>query len=120
VAALVRFVTLLQNEAKMINIFKGWASHAQPTDDSLRIYAVDIWQDPPQSGGPGCGVYLGEGLIITAAHAVTPVAHIKRIADGPARKGHQGGRFQASGSDAPLHRRTQIAYLSADALHAAL
>jgi hypothetical protein len=27
-------------------------AHAQPTDDSLRIYAVDIWQDPPQSWGP--------------------------------------------------------------------
>jgi len=26
--------------------------HAQPTDDSLRIYAVDIWQDPPQSWVP--------------------------------------------------------------------
>src|SRR5215471_4772181 len=28
-------------------------AHAQPTDDSLRIYAVDIWQDPPQSWGHG-------------------------------------------------------------------
>jgi hypothetical protein len=24
-------------------------AHAQSTDDSLRIYAVDIWQDPPQT-----------------------------------------------------------------------
>ena len=31
---------------------------AGPTDDSLRLYAVDIWQDPPQSWGPGRGVYL--------------------------------------------------------------
>jgi len=54
------------------------ADHAQPTDqpinlaraadDSLRIYAVDIWQDPPQSWGPGRGVYLGKGLVLTAAH----------------------------------------------------
>lgn len=51
--------------------------HARPTDDSLRIYAVDIWQDPPQSWGPGRGVYLGKGLVITAAHVVTPVAHTK-------------------------------------------
>jgi hypothetical protein len=52
-------------------------AHAQPTDDSLRLYAVDIWQDPPQSWGPGRGVYLGKGLIITAAHVVTPVARTK-------------------------------------------
>jgi hypothetical protein len=51
--------------------------HARPTDDSLRIYAVDIWQDPPQSWGPGRGVYLGKGLVITAAHVVTPVARTK-------------------------------------------
>jgi hypothetical protein len=45
-------------------------AHAQSTDDSLRLYAVDIWQDPPQSWGPGRGVYLGKGLVITAAHVV--------------------------------------------------
>ena len=45
-------------------------AQADPTDDSLRIYAVDIWQDPPQSWGPGRGVYLGKGLVITAAHVV--------------------------------------------------
>src|SRR5215471_16578669 len=50
---------------------------AQPTDDSLRIYAVDIWQDPPQSWGPGRGVYLGKGLVITAAHVVGSVAQTK-------------------------------------------
>src|SRR5215472_16137260 len=50
---------------------------AEPADDSLRLYAVDIWQDPPQSWGPGRGVYLGKGLIITAAHVVTPVARTK-------------------------------------------
>jgi hypothetical protein len=54
-------------------------AHAQtePADDSLRLYAVDIRQDPPQSWGPGRGVYLGKGLVITAAHVVTPVAHTK-------------------------------------------
>jgi hypothetical protein len=45
-------------------------AHAEPADDSLRLYAVDIWQDPPQSWGPGRGVYLGKGLVITAAHVV--------------------------------------------------
>jgi S1-C subfamily serine protease len=59
-------------------------AHAQPTDDSLRIYAVDIWQDPPQSWGPGRGVYLGKGLILTAAHVVGSAHRTKpsvRIAD---------------------------------------
>ena len=45
-------------------------AHAQPTDDSLRIYAVDIW-------GPGRGVYLGKGLVLTAAHVVGSVAQTK-------------------------------------------
>ena len=42
-----------------------WAplgAHAQSTDDSLRIYAVNF--------GTNYGVYLGKGLIITAAHVV--------------------------------------------------
>jgi Trypsin-like peptidase domain len=52
-------------------------AHAQPTDDSLRIYAVDIWHDPPQSWGPGRGVYLGKGLVLTAAHVVGSAAHTK-------------------------------------------
>ena len=50
---------------------------ARTTDDSLRIYAVDIWQDPPQSWGPGRGVYLGKGLVLTAAHVVGSVAQTK-------------------------------------------
>jgi hypothetical protein len=44
-------------------------AHAQSTDDSLRIYAVNIIQDPPQSW-TGYGIYLGRGLVITAAHVV--------------------------------------------------
>src|SRR5437899_1057730 len=52
-------------------------AHAQPTDDSLRIYAVDSWHDPPQSWGPGRGVYLGKGLVLTAAHVVGSAAHTK-------------------------------------------
>jgi hypothetical protein len=49
--------------------------HAQPTDDSLRVYAVNV--------GTKYGVYLGKGLIITAAHVVGPASHesIVRIAD---------------------------------------
>jgi len=57
-------------EAKPLNL-------ARPTDDSLRIYAVDIWQDPPQSWGPGRGVYLGKGMVLTAAHVVGSAADTK-------------------------------------------
>jgi Trypsin-like peptidase domain len=51
-------------------------AHAQPTDDSLRIYAVNIIQDPPQSW-TGYGIYLGRGLVITAAHVVGSASHTK-------------------------------------------
>ena len=51
-------------------------AHAQPTDDSLRIYAVNIVQDPPQPW-PGYGIYLGKGLVITAQHVVGSAAHTK-------------------------------------------
>jgi S1-C subfamily serine protease len=46
----------------------GYA-HAQSTDDSLRIYAADILHNPPQPW-TGYGIYLGTGLVITAAHVV--------------------------------------------------
>ena len=49
-------------------------AHADSADDSLRLYAVDIWHDPPQSWGPGRGVYLGNGLVLTAAHVVGSAA----------------------------------------------
>ncbi len=48
-------------------------AHAQSTDDSLRIYAVNILHDPPQSW-TGYGIYLGKGLVITAAHVVGSAA----------------------------------------------
>ena len=51
-------------------------AHAQPADDSLRIYAVNIIQDPPQSW-TGYGIYLGRGLVITAAHVVGSAARTK-------------------------------------------
>jgi trypsin-like peptidase len=83
-------------------------AHAQPTDDSLRIYAVDIWQDPPQSWGPGRGVYLGKGLILTAAHVVGSAAHTKP-------------RVRIAGMDLPAHpiregnfERVDLTLLSVD------
>jgi S1-C subfamily serine protease len=51
-------------------------AHAQSTDDSLRIYAVNVIQDPPQSW-TGYGIYLGKGLVITAAHVVGLAAQTK-------------------------------------------
>jgi len=41
----------------------------EPTDDSLRIYAVNIIRDPPQEW-TGYGIYLGRGLVLTAEHVV--------------------------------------------------
>src|SRR2546430_4837010 len=69
-------------------------AHAQSTDDSLRIYAVNIVHDPPQSW-TGYGIYLGRGLVITAAHVVGSAAHTKpsvRIAgmDLPAKAVKEG------------------------------
>ena len=52
------------------------SAHADPTDDSLRIYAVNIIQDPPQSW-TGYGIYLGKGLVITAQHVVGSASHTK-------------------------------------------
>ncbi len=44
---------------------------AQSPDDSLQIYAVKIVRTPPfQRQITGDGIYLGHGLVITAAHIV--------------------------------------------------
>jgi hypothetical protein len=51
-------------------------THAQSTDYSLRIYAVNILQDPPQPW-TGYGIYLGKGLVITAAHVVGSASRTK-------------------------------------------
>jgi hypothetical protein len=45
--------------------------HAQVDDESLRIYAVNVVKTPPfQKPLTGYGVYLGQGLVLTAAHVV--------------------------------------------------
>src|SRR5947209_3596514 len=59
-------------------------ARGQSTDDSLRVYAAKIVQNPPQDWGPGYGMYLGNGLLITAAHVVGTFSRTKpsvRIAD---------------------------------------
>jgi hypothetical protein len=45
------------------------ASWADSIDDSLLAYAVNVHRTPVQSW-PGYGIYLGNGLFITAAHVV--------------------------------------------------
>jgi S1-C subfamily serine protease len=56
-----------------VPVKSGWAQAVEPTDNSLRIYAVHV------SGGL-YGVYLGNGLIITAAHVVGSASPPVRIA----------------------------------------
>src|SRR5207245_5489682 len=50
---------------------------ARPPAAPWPITAVDTWTAPPQSWGPGRGVYLGKGLVLTAAHVVGSAAHTK-------------------------------------------
>jgi Trypsin-like peptidase domain len=54
--------------AVMILVPLGCA-HAEDTDGSLRIYAVNIIRHPTEPW-TGKGIYLGKGLVITAAHVV--------------------------------------------------
>jgi hypothetical protein len=45
--------------------------HAQTSDDSLTIYAVNVVKTPPfRKKFIGDGIYLGQGIVITAAHVV--------------------------------------------------
>ena len=47
------------------------AGLAQTSDDSLRIYAVNVVKNPPfKKQFTGYGIYLGRGWVITAAHVV--------------------------------------------------
>jgi hypothetical protein len=46
-------------------------ARTQTPDDSLRVYAVDVVKTPPfQRQFTGKGIYLGQGMVITAAHVV--------------------------------------------------
>jgi len=47
------------------------SARAQSTDDDLRIYAVNVVKTPPfEKQFTGYGIYLGQGIVITAAHVV--------------------------------------------------
>jgi len=61
-------VTISLCLAVMVLIPLG-CGHAEDTDDWLRVYAVNIIRHPPESW-TGKGIYLGKGLLITAAHVV--------------------------------------------------
>jgi len=45
-------------------------AHAQDADDDLRVYAVRVINTSPFKPFSGYGVYLGHGMVITAAHVV--------------------------------------------------
>jgi hypothetical protein len=51
-------------------------SRSDVADDSLRVYAVNIIWDPPQEW-TGYGIYLGGGLVLTAAHVVGSAARTR-------------------------------------------
>jgi hypothetical protein len=54
--------------AAMVLVPLGYG-HAEDTDDWLRVYAVNIIRHPTEPW-TGKGVYLGKGLVLTAAHVV--------------------------------------------------
>jgi hypothetical protein len=46
-------------------------ARAQSPDDELKVYAVNVVKTPPlETQFTGYGIYLGQGMIITAAHVV--------------------------------------------------
>lgn len=53
-------------------VLAGYASvRAQITDDSFKVYAVNVVKTPPfEKQFTGYGVYLGQGMVLTAAHVV--------------------------------------------------
>jgi hypothetical protein len=68
--------------ALFVALAQGRCALAQPapqllaSDDGLRAYAVHINRTPPQRW-PGYGMYLGNGLILTAAHVPGNFAETK-------------------------------------------
>jgi hypothetical protein len=53
----------------MATAFGSVATHAQNSDDDLKVYAANVINIAPFKGSySGYGIYLGQGLIITVAH----------------------------------------------------
>src|SRR5437868_915785 len=59
-----------------LTISPGAGAQTQSTDSSLLIYAVNVVRTPPQEW-TGYGIYLGKGLVLTAAHVVGKAATTK-------------------------------------------
>jgi hypothetical protein len=78
-------------------------SIAQSSDDSLRIYAVNVVKTLPfQTQFTGYGIYLGQGIVITAAHVVGRWPGITRP------------RVLVAGQDLPAHIIKQGSYETID------
>ena len=71
----MRFVTAV---CLTLTTFAISGAQAEPTDNSLQVYVVQVLHDLTQAGGLG-GVYLGNGLVITAAHVGGPDTQGVRI-----------------------------------------
>ncbi|HEY1362419.1 MAG TPA: serine protease [Xanthobacteraceae bacterium] len=54
--------------AGLIAALLAASAHPEDADDPLRVYAVHIERTPKQEGWTGNGVYLGNGVALTAAH----------------------------------------------------
>ena len=64
IAARMRFIIIA---AACLSV----AAHAQSHDDELKVYAVNVVKTPPfEKQFTGYGIYLGRGMVITAAHVV--------------------------------------------------
>jgi len=70
---LTHWVCLALGAAVVITV-----ARAQPTDNSLQIYVVRMLSGPEQNPG-GAGIYIGNGLVITAAHVAGPSVRGVRI-----------------------------------------
>ena len=55
------------------------SSYAQNPDDALKVYAVNVVRDHPQSKEPfvSSGIYLGQGMVITVAHVIGPNLRVR-------------------------------------------
>src|ERR1700694_1046913 len=58
---------LLNDTTFALDGTKRLVAHSEDTDDSLRLYAVHIYRTGEQARR-GYGIYLGKGIVITAAH----------------------------------------------------
>jgi hypothetical protein len=78
----------------IVTIFAARSAQAEPADNALKIYSVQMLQGSPQFIG-GAGIYLGKGLVITAAHVAGPNHPGVRIDDlNVSAKMVKGGTFE--------------------------